>query len=60
MSFTHKFIQMQIKLISYERFRTWTRLETETKINSDMAYCQGKLANNMLGEGVLAMDLHPI
>ena len=38
MSFIHKSIRMQIKLISYERFRTWTRFETEAEGNSEMAY----------------------
>ena len=36
-SFTHKLIQMQIKLM-FERFCTWTRFETEAKGNSKMAY----------------------
>ena len=27
---------------SYERFRTWTRFETEAKENSEMAYSTGE------------------
>ena len=36
--FTHKSIRMQIIPFSYERFRTWTRFETESEGNSEMAY----------------------
>ena len=41
MSFTDKFIFMQIKPSSYERFRTRTRSEAEAKVISEMAsfYC---------------------
>ena len=31
-------INMQADTFSYERFRTWTRFETEAQENSEMAY----------------------
>ena len=38
MCFTFKFIFIQIKLISYEKFCTRTRFETEANQNSEMGY----------------------
>ena len=38
MCFTYKFVFMQIKLISYEKFCTKTRFEAEANQNSDMGY----------------------
>ena len=32
-------MDLWVKSFSYERFRTWTRFETEAKENSEMAYC---------------------
>ena len=39
MSFTSPF-ECKSYSFSYERFRTWTRFETEAEGNSEMAYCQ--------------------
>jgi len=38
MGSTYMFIFMQIKPVSYERFCTKTRFETEAQDNSEMAY----------------------